>query len=104
MPNPQALARIISMRKKDPRTMHDEELDDFATNYEGNYGPDSTADRPGFMRIFDSQNKRVYLGERGGKRFFRPSNEASNAFNPELPEMAQKMAFVLAERKRRGMK
>ena len=104
MANGLALARVISMRKKDPRTMGDEELNEFATNYEDNYGPDSINDRPGFMRIFDSQNKRVFLGERGGKRFFRPSNEASNAFTPELPEMAQKLAFVLAERKRRGMK
>lgn len=95
------LAKVIEMRKRKPATMRDDELDQYADNYEANYGVNSTKDRPGFMRVFDSSDKRVFLGDRDGKQFFRPSNEASNAFTPELPETAQQMAMVLAERNRR---
>lgn len=101
MANGLSLAKVIEMRRRKPATMRDDELDQYADNYEANYGADSTKDRPGVMRIFDSPAKRVFLGDRDGKQFFRPSNEASNAFTPELPEMAQQMAMVLAERNRR---
>lgn len=98
------LSKVISMRNRKPAVMGDEELDEYADNYEANYGTKGTKDRPGFMGLFDSAKRQVFLGERGGKQFFRPSTHASNAFTPELPEMAQQMAFVLAERKRRGKK
>lgn len=101
MANGLSLAKVIEMRRRKPATMRDDELDQYADNYEANYGADSTKDRPGFMRIFDSPAKRVFLGDRDGKQFFRPSNEASIAFTPELPETAQQMAMVLAERNRR---
>lgn len=99
--------RIVSELLREANTpvsrMGDESLHQYIRQYMQAYGADSTGQVPAPLRFLArGMGGKALLGTLDtGEPITRPTTMFSNTITPEMPEVAQQMARVLAELKLR---